>query len=160
MPFLKRWQASMTCWRRSTASRATATGRSDGVLSENVARTEAFPLETHPRLTRASEGWRKRPGVVPGQTGPRGPAAEPDTGADDHSSAATIGGSAWESNPPFPREREAADFEDREGHRAPFASVVMVKSAVATLEAPEGEPGRRTGRKRGGNPALNWGRVT
>jgi hypothetical protein len=32
------------------------------------------------------------------------------------------GGSAWESNPASPRERGAADFEDREGHRTPFAS--------------------------------------
>ena len=34
----------------------------------------------------------------------------------------TVGGSAWESNPASPRERGAADFEDREGHRTPFAS--------------------------------------
>ena len=33
-----------------------------------------------------------------------------------------IGGSAWESNPAPPRWRGATDFEDREGHRAPFAS--------------------------------------
>jgi hypothetical protein len=33
------------------------------------------------------------------------------------------GGSAWESNPASPRERGATDFEDREGHRAPFTSV-------------------------------------
>ena len=32
------------------------------------------------------------------------------------------GGSAWESNPASPRWRGATDFEDREGHRAPFAS--------------------------------------
>ena len=32
------------------------------------------------------------------------------------------GGSAWESNPAPPRQRGATDFEDREGHRAPFAS--------------------------------------
>ena len=32
------------------------------------------------------------------------------------------GGSAWESNPAPPRERGATDFEDREGHRAPFTS--------------------------------------
>ena len=32
------------------------------------------------------------------------------------------GGSAWESNPAPPRWRGATDFEDREGHRAPFAS--------------------------------------
>ncbi len=32
------------------------------------------------------------------------------------------GGSPWESNPPFPPEREADGFEDREGHRAPLAS--------------------------------------
>jgi len=32
------------------------------------------------------------------------------------------GGSAWESNPAPPREQGATDFEDREGHRAPFAS--------------------------------------
>ena len=32
------------------------------------------------------------------------------------------GGSAWESNPACPQLREATDFEDREGHRAPFAS--------------------------------------
>ena len=34
-----------------------------------------------------------------------------------------VGGSAWESNPASPRERGATDFEDREGHRAPFTSV-------------------------------------
>ena len=34
----------------------------------------------------------------------------------------TTGGSAWESNPAPPRQRGATDFEDREGHRAPFAS--------------------------------------
>jgi hypothetical protein len=33
-----------------------------------------------------------------------------------------VGGSAWESNPASPRERGATDFEDREGHRTPFAS--------------------------------------
>jgi hypothetical protein len=33
-----------------------------------------------------------------------------------------IGGSAWESNPASPGERGATDFEDREGHRTPFAS--------------------------------------
>src|SRR5947207_2864949 len=32
------------------------------------------------------------------------------------------GGSAWESNPARPRERGATDFEDRQGHRAPFTS--------------------------------------
>jgi hypothetical protein len=32
------------------------------------------------------------------------------------------GGSASESNRASPRERGATDFEDREGHRAPFAS--------------------------------------
>jgi hypothetical protein len=32
------------------------------------------------------------------------------------------GGSAWESNPASPLERGATDFEDREGHRAPFTS--------------------------------------
>src|SRR5437660_3037016 len=37
-------------------------------------------------------------------------------------SGAKAGGSAWESNPASPRERGATDFEDREGHRAPFAS--------------------------------------
>ena len=36
---------------------------------------------------------------------------------------AKVGGSAWESNPASPRERGATDFEDREGHRAPFTSV-------------------------------------
>jgi hypothetical protein len=36
-----------------------------------------------------------------------------------------IGGSAWESNPASPREQGATDFEDREDHRAPFASVVV-----------------------------------
>lgn len=34
-----------------------------------------------------------------------------------------VGGSAWESNPAPPRWRGATGFEDREGHRAPFASV-------------------------------------
>ena len=33
------------------------------------------------------------------------------------------GGSAWESNPAPPRQRGATGFEDREGHRAPFASM-------------------------------------
>ena len=37
--------------------------------------------------------------------------------------AESNGGSAWESNPAFPQTRGATDFEDREGHRAPFASV-------------------------------------
>src|SRR5687768_838742 len=32
------------------------------------------------------------------------------------------GGSAWESNPASPLSRRATGFEDREGHRAPFAS--------------------------------------
>lgn len=36
--------------------------------------------------------------------------------------ARVSGGSAWESNPAPPRQRGATDFEDREGHRAPFAS--------------------------------------
>jgi hypothetical protein len=36
------------------------------------------------------------------------------------------GGSAWESNPACPQLREATDFEDREGHRAPFASGKIV----------------------------------
>src|SRR5439155_26193848 len=35
---------------------------------------------------------------------------------------AKSGGSAWESNPASPRKRGATDFEDREGHRAPFTS--------------------------------------
>ena len=35
------------------------------------------------------------------------------------------GGSAWESNPAPPRWRGATDFEDREGHRAPFASITL-----------------------------------
>ena len=35
------------------------------------------------------------------------------------------GGSAWESNPAPPRKRGATDFEDREGHRAPFASATI-----------------------------------
>jgi len=39
---------------------------------------------------------------------------------------ATVGGSAWESNPAPPRERGATDFEDREGHRAPFTSEKIV----------------------------------
>jgi len=41
----------------------------------------------------------------------------------DVARAESIGGSAWESNPAPPREQGATDFEDREGHRAPFASV-------------------------------------
>ena len=36
---------------------------------------------------------------------------------------AKAGGSAWESNPAFPQSGEQTGFEDREGHRAPFASV-------------------------------------
>jgi hypothetical protein len=36
------------------------------------------------------------------------------------------GGSAWESNPASPREQGATDFEDREGHRTPFASESIV----------------------------------
>ena len=39
---------------------------------------------------------------------------------------AKAGGSAWESNPAPPRERGATDFEDREGHRAPFTSEKIV----------------------------------
>jgi len=35
---------------------------------------------------------------------------------------AKVGGSAWESNPASPQLRGATDFEDRESHRAPFAS--------------------------------------
>jgi hypothetical protein len=46
--------------------------------------------------------------------------------------AESNGGSAWESNPAPPRERGATDFEDREGHRAPFASEWI---AGADLEA-------------------------
>ena len=33
------------------------------------------------------------------------------------------GGSAWESNPAFPQSGKQTGFEDREGHRAPFASI-------------------------------------
>ena len=36
------------------------------------------------------------------------------------------GGSAWESNPAPPRWRGATGFEDREDHRAPFASTCSV----------------------------------
>ena len=36
------------------------------------------------------------------------------------------GGSAWESNPASPNQRGATDFEDREGHRAPFTSERIV----------------------------------
>jgi len=36
------------------------------------------------------------------------------------------GGSAWESNPASPNKRGATDFEDREGHRAPFTSKRIV----------------------------------
>src|SRR6267142_2120945 len=36
------------------------------------------------------------------------------------------GGSAWESNPASPNKRGATDFEDREGHRAPFTSEGIV----------------------------------
>ena len=39
------------------------------------------------------------------------------------------GGSAWESNPAPPRWRGATGFEDREGHRAPFASTCSVTSS-------------------------------
>ena len=42
------------------------------------------------------------------------------------SSRAKVGGSAWESNPASPRKRGATDFEDREGHRAPFTSRKIV----------------------------------
>ena len=42
------------------------------------------------------------------------------------------GGSAWESNPAPPRWRGATDFEDREGHRAPFASITL---SVGCVEA-------------------------
>jgi hypothetical protein len=41
------------------------------------------------------------------------------------------GGSAWESNPAPPRERGASDFEDREGHRAPFASLMIFPERIA-----------------------------
>jgi hypothetical protein len=41
---------------------------------------------------------------------------------------AKAGGSAWESNPASPRERGATDFEDREDHRAPFASMSVAQS--------------------------------
>ena len=43
------------------------------------------------------------------------------------------GGSAWESNPASPRERGATDFEDREGHRAPFASTELSIVVVLRL---------------------------
>ena len=69
------------------------------------------------------------------------------------------GGSAWESNPARPLSRAATDFEEREGHRAPFTSVLrfylleMVKRRAAYVsrvcryrddegEAPGGEPAR------------------
>ena len=41
-----------------------------------------------------------------------------------------VGGSAWESNPAPPRWRGATDFEDREGHRAPFASSPALRQSV------------------------------
>src|SRR3954452_10888568 len=45
------------------------------------------------------------------------------------------GGSAWESNPASPRKRGATDFEDREGHRAPFTSDVIVLADGAAAGA-------------------------
>jgi hypothetical protein len=39
---------------------------------------------------------------------------------------AAFGGSASESNRASPREQGATGFEDREGHRAPFASDVRL----------------------------------
>ena len=49
----------------------------------------------------------------------------------DSFGAAKAGGSAWESNPAPPRERGATDFEDREGHRAPFASKAILTFQIA-----------------------------
>src|SRR5207245_951733 len=45
---------------------------------------------------------------------------------------AKVGGSAWESNPASPNQRGATDFEDREGHRAPFTSrKIVVRDLIA-----------------------------
>ena len=46
-----------------------------------------------------------------------------------------VGGSAWESNPAPPRWRGATGFEDREGHRAPFASVLDIPWGGAASRA-------------------------
>ena len=55
---------------------------------------------------------------------------EPRTGearpamSEPRSGESKAGGSAWESNPACPTRRAATGFEDREGHRAPFTSVL------------------------------------
>ena len=54
---------------------------------------------------------------------------------------AKVGGSAWESNPASPRLRGATDFEDREGHRAPFTSDPIVVGECETLKPDCGQEG-------------------
>ena len=85
-----------------------------------------------------------------------------------------VGGSAWESNPAPPRGRGATDFEDREGHRAPFASESPLPRRMARLEGdapsevtavPEAECPRRCnearlgprGERQAGQPVLPTG---
>ena len=55
-----------------------------------------------------------------------------------------FGGSASESNRASPREQGATDFEDREGHRAPFASAFDVDcSSLLLADDPmKGDGGR------------------
>src|SRR2546430_10222330 len=55
-----------------------------------------------------------------------GSAIKPPHGYGDVACQPKVGGSAWESNPASPRKRGATDFEDREGHRAPFTSRKIV----------------------------------
>src|SRR5438093_12127361 len=50
-------------------------------------------------------------------------------------SRAEVGGSASESNRASPREQGATDFEDREGHRAPFASPTRIVPGRSELQS-------------------------
>ena len=78
-----------------------------------------------------------------------------------------VGGSAWESNPAPPRWRGATDFEDREGHRAPFASSTRLRAGRrrgsgrrqrgARTRAPTTIRIRVTGRRRRGRRGLGEG---
>ena len=61
------------------------------------------------------------------------------------------GGSAWESNPAPPLWRGATGFEDREGHRAPFASAGKLSLMAATRVA--GNPTMRSARVGAGGEA-------
>ena len=64
-----------------------------------------------------------------------------------------VGGSAWESNPAPPRWRGATGFEDREGHRAPFASgreaTIIARASGSGAKLDEASVWRRNGKRAG-----------